>query len=165
MDLLESANLNHWRLPLSKGPNRVGIPPHLRMETDPVSKTLLQILHFWTLSIILSLSKASPCLFFKPRFGDWILSLYQVRPAQLGSIDKASALFSSFQNTGRWTNSENPAFLNITPCLLPQNSHCDTQVDLPFFCYPLELTSTYSRVKNAGAITSLHISLDDMMLN
>jgi hypothetical protein len=28
-------------LALSKGPNRVGVfPPHLRMETDPVSETL-----------------------------------------------------------------------------------------------------------------------------
>jgi hypothetical protein len=41
---LEWANLNDWTgLPLSKGPNWVGIfppPPHLRMETDPVSETL-----------------------------------------------------------------------------------------------------------------------------
>jgi hypothetical protein len=28
------------RLALSKGPNRVGVFPHLRTETDPVSETL-----------------------------------------------------------------------------------------------------------------------------
>jgi hypothetical protein len=27
------------RLALSKGPNRVGVSPHLRTETDPVSET------------------------------------------------------------------------------------------------------------------------------
>jgi hypothetical protein len=32
LDLLERA--------LSKGPNRVGVVPHLRTETDPVSETL-----------------------------------------------------------------------------------------------------------------------------
>jgi hypothetical protein len=33
---LERANLNHW----TTGPNRVGVFPHPRMETDPVSETL-----------------------------------------------------------------------------------------------------------------------------
>jgi hypothetical protein len=28
-----------FRLALSKGPNRVGVSPHLRTETDPVSET------------------------------------------------------------------------------------------------------------------------------
>jgi hypothetical protein len=39
---LEIANLSHWSLALSKGPNRVGVSPlpHLRTETDPVSETL-----------------------------------------------------------------------------------------------------------------------------
>jgi hypothetical protein len=37
--------------------------------------TLVHILCFWTLSVVLSLSKISSCLFFKTqRFGDWILS-------------------------------------------------------------------------------------------
>jgi hypothetical protein len=32
---------NYWglRLALSKGPNRIGVSPHLRTETDPVSET------------------------------------------------------------------------------------------------------------------------------
>jgi hypothetical protein len=34
----------------------------------------VQILCFWTLSIILSLSKTLPVYFSKQRFGDWILS-------------------------------------------------------------------------------------------
>jgi hypothetical protein len=42
---LERANLiqviedGRLRLALSKGPNRSGVSPHLRMETDPVSET------------------------------------------------------------------------------------------------------------------------------
>jgi hypothetical protein len=36
--------------------------------------TLVQILCFWTLSIVISLSKTRSCLFFKTRFGDCILS-------------------------------------------------------------------------------------------
>jgi hypothetical protein len=37
---LERANLNHWIGPVVQGPNRVGVFPHLRTETDPVSETL-----------------------------------------------------------------------------------------------------------------------------
>jgi hypothetical protein len=33
-------NVQWLRLALSKGPNRVGVFPHLRTETDPVSETL-----------------------------------------------------------------------------------------------------------------------------
>jgi hypothetical protein len=37
--------------------------------------TLVQILCFWTVSIVLSSSKKPSCLFFRTqRFGDWILS-------------------------------------------------------------------------------------------
>jgi hypothetical protein len=31
------------RLALCKGPNRVGVSPHLRTETDPVSETLCSL--------------------------------------------------------------------------------------------------------------------------
>jgi hypothetical protein len=50
---------------------------------------LSHILRFWTLSIVLSLSKTPSCLFFKTQcFGDWILSpfsgkTYSVGPNQL----------------------------------------------------------------------------------
>jgi hypothetical protein len=38
---LQRANLSHWRLDLSKGPNWIDVfPPHLRTETDPVFETL-----------------------------------------------------------------------------------------------------------------------------
>jgi hypothetical protein len=40
-----------------------------------ITSSCTQILRFWTLSIVLSLSKTQPCLFFKTqRFGDWIMS-------------------------------------------------------------------------------------------
>jgi hypothetical protein len=40
---LDRANLNHWTLALSKGPNRVGGSLHLRTEADPVSETLCDL--------------------------------------------------------------------------------------------------------------------------
>jgi hypothetical protein len=44
----------------------------------------------WTLSIILFLSKTPSSLYFKTqRLGDWILSRLQVKPNQLGQIDRA----------------------------------------------------------------------------
>jgi hypothetical protein len=51
----------------------------------------VQILCFWTLSIVLSLSKTPSCLFFKTqRFGDWIRLRLQVKPTLLGPIDGVS---------------------------------------------------------------------------
>jgi hypothetical protein len=48
--------------------------------------TLVQILRFWTLSIVLSLSKTPSCLYFKTqRFGDWILSPSLVKTYSVGS--------------------------------------------------------------------------------
>jgi hypothetical protein len=43
---LQRASLNHWKLALSAGLNRVGVSPpsHLRTETDPVSETLCFLL-------------------------------------------------------------------------------------------------------------------------
>jgi hypothetical protein len=44
LGLLERANLNHWRLALSNGPNRVHVSPsYLRTETDPVFETLCSL--------------------------------------------------------------------------------------------------------------------------
>jgi hypothetical protein len=56
--------------------------------------TLVQILHFWTLSIVLSLSKLSFCLSFKTqRFGDWILSPSSGKTYLVGSkINKTSSI-------------------------------------------------------------------------
>jgi hypothetical protein len=46
---------------------------------------LVQILCFWTLSIVFSLTKTSSCLFFKiQRFGDWILSSYSGKTYSFG---------------------------------------------------------------------------------
>jgi hypothetical protein len=47
MELQKPAHL--LRLPLSKGPNRVSIFPHLKTETDPVSETFCSYLEFRTM--------------------------------------------------------------------------------------------------------------------
>jgi hypothetical protein len=39
----------------------------------------IRVLCFWTLSIVLFLSKTPSCFFYKQRFGDWIMSLSSVK--------------------------------------------------------------------------------------
>jgi hypothetical protein len=62
--------------------------------------TLVQILRFWTLSIILSLSKTSSCLSSKrQRFGDWIL-LKLLSSVQSIEIVPISGHLCHFQEDG-----------------------------------------------------------------
>jgi hypothetical protein len=51
----------------------------------------IQILRFWTLSIVLFISKTSSCLYFKTQcFGDWLYLCLQVKPTQFGPLDRVS---------------------------------------------------------------------------
>jgi hypothetical protein len=62
-----------------------------------------QILRFWTLSIVLLLSRTPSCLFYKHNVsGTGLYLRFQVRPTQLGPVDRASPYLRTSVPIPRW---------------------------------------------------------------